>query len=69
MSTNNNSAGGIGGITLLSIVFIVLKLTHYIDWSWWYILLPLWGPLAILLLAILIMVLFVLIAKKRAKNN
>jgi hypothetical protein len=24
----------------LTIIFMVLKLTHYIDWSWWWVLLP-----------------------------
>lgn len=32
---------------LLTIALIVLKLTDHIDWSWWWVLLPLWGPLAI----------------------
>lgn len=35
-----------GGITFtdaLTIVFVVLKLTHVIDWSWWLVLLPYWG--------------------------
>ena len=27
---------------LLTLVFIVLKLTHYIDWSWVWVLSPLW---------------------------
>ena len=26
--------GGISFLSLLTLVFIVLKLTHYIDWSW-----------------------------------
>lgn len=25
---------------LLTIIFMVLKLTHNIDWSWWWVLLP-----------------------------
>ena len=25
---------------LLGIVFIILKLTKHIDWSWWYVLMP-----------------------------
>lgn len=33
--------------TLLFIVFLVLKLTHQIDWSWWWVTSPLWIPLAI----------------------
>ena len=39
MSESNNS-GGIGFVGLLTIVFIVLKLTHTIDWSWWWVLSP-----------------------------
>lgn len=30
-------------IHILGIVFIVLKLTNYIDWSWWWVTAPFWG--------------------------
>lgn len=44
------SAGsGVGFFGLLGIVFIVLRLTHVIDWSWWWVLAPLWGPFAFIL--------------------
>lgn len=52
MSNNNNnqssssSNGGIGFFGLLAIVFITLKLTGYITWSWFWVLAPLWGGLA-----------------------
>lgn len=39
---NNNSSGGIGFAGLLTIVFIVLKLLGKIDWSWWWVLSPIW---------------------------
>lgn len=43
MSTNNSSSsGGIGFAGLLTIVFITLKLIGKIDWSWWWVLSPLW---------------------------
>lgn len=44
MATNNSSSssGGIGFVGLLTIVFIVLKLTGYIAWSWWWVLSPIW---------------------------
>lgn len=44
MSNNNNkvSSGGIGFTGLLTIVFIVLKLTKVINWSWWWVLSPVW---------------------------
>lgn len=55
MSTNNNSKSSeIGFYGLLTIVFIVLKLTNYINWSWWWVTSPLWIPIAILLAVILL---------------
>lgn len=36
------SSGGIGFVGLLTIVFVVLKLLGYIDWSWWWVLSPIW---------------------------
>jgi ABC-type antimicrobial peptide transport system permease subunit len=50
-STSNSSStgGGIGFAGLLTIVFIVLKLTHVIDWSWWWVLSPLWIGFALFL--------------------
>lgn len=64
MSTSNNSTGGIGFCGLLSIVFIILKLTHFIDWSWWWVLSPLWLPLA----AVLSIILVVLVLKAILKS-
>lgn len=32
----------IGFMSLLFIVFLVLKLMHIIDWSWWWVTAPLW---------------------------
>lgn len=52
MAENNTSSGGVGFFGLLAIVFITLKLTGFINWSWWWILAPLWGP-AVLALAFL----------------
>ena len=45
---NNTTSGGIGALGLLGIVFIVLKLQGVIDWSWWWVLVPFWGPFALL---------------------
>lgn len=51
MSENQivQNKGGISFLGLLGIVFITLKLTGYITWSWWWVLLPLYAPLAIAL--------------------
>lgn len=39
--------GGIGFMGALFLIFLVLKLTHVIDWSWWWVTAPLWGPLVV----------------------
>ena len=39
---NNNSNSGIGFHEVLAVVFIVLKLLKIINWSWWWVLSPLW---------------------------
>ena len=46
MSSDKTSSagGGIGFFGLLAIVFITLKLCGQLDWSWWWVLAPLWGP-------------------------
>lgn len=46
---NNTASGGIGLCEVLAIVFIVLKLVGVITWSWWWVLSPIWIPLAIVL--------------------
>lgn len=46
MTTTQNS-GGVSVFTVLTIVFVVLKLVGTINWSWWWVLAPTWIPLAI----------------------
>jgi len=41
-NTSRSSSNGIGFVGLLTIVFIVLKITKYIDWSWWWVVSPIW---------------------------
>jgi len=47
-----NSSNGIGVPNILTIVFVVLKLTGTIDWSWWWVLCPLWISLLVIVLVI-----------------
>jgi len=44
---DNNTSNGIGVGTTLFIVFLILKLTNTIDWSWWWVTSPLWIPVAL----------------------
>jgi len=38
-----NSSNGFGFTTTLFLIFLVLKLTDYITWSWWWVTAPLWA--------------------------
>lgn len=50
---SSSSSSGIGFVGLLTVLFIGLKLTNYIDWSWWWVLSPIWISWALVLLIIL----------------
>lgn len=52
---NHAVSGGYGILSLLGIAFIVLRLCKVIDWSWVWVLVPFWGPIA------LVVVLFVVL--------
>ena len=47
---HNTSSGGIGFAGILTITFIVLKLTNVISWSWVWVLSPLWISLILCLI-------------------
>ena len=55
MSKDTHKQPGISFLSLLGILFIGLKLTGYIDWSWWWVLAPLWVDPAIALAALLVL--------------
>ena len=55
MSKESNT-GGISALSLLGVVFVVLKLCHVIDWSWWWVLCPFWGGLAIVIIVLVVVV-------------
>ena len=44
---------GLSFTELLLIVFIVLKLTNVINWSWWWVLSPLWITLGIVVVILI----------------
>jgi len=57
MSTSCQSShegGSYDALFLLTLLFIGLKLTGFIDWSWWWVLSPLWLPLAIVAVVLLV---------------
>jgi hypothetical protein len=54
MSNKSSSNNGIGLGTVLFLIFLVLKLTDHIDWSWWWVTCPLWLPFAIIMFIVFI---------------
>ena len=45
---------GMGFIGWLQLAFIILKLTDYIDWSWWWVLSPLWLGIPVIVVMVLL---------------
>ena len=67
MSSNrNSSSSGIGICGVLTIVFIVLKLVGVINWSWLWVLCPLW--INILLTVIVLGIIAIIDNKARKKT-
>lgn len=44
------ASGGVGFFSLLGLLFIGLKLAGFIDWPWWVVMLPIWGPIVFVLM-------------------
>ncbi len=60
---NNNNSGGIGFVGLLTLAFIILKLTGCISWSWWLVLSPVLIELGLILLMLIILGLIAVFTK------
>ena len=57
-ASSSSSSGGIGFTGLLTVLFVGLKLTNVIAWSWWWVLSPLWIPLLLLIGFLIIAAIF-----------
>ena len=51
---NNSASSGISFTGGLTILFIALKLCKVIDWSWWWVLSPIWISLCLGIIIIII---------------
>jgi hypothetical protein len=73
----STATGSFPILGILGLIFITLKLTGYIAWSWWYVTLPFWGPfvavigivLAVLLVSVIASVAKAWIDKRRRARN
>lgn len=60
---SNQNVRTIGFTGLLGLLFIALKLTGVIDWSWWLVLLPIYAPLALVGIILLIVLILAAVDK------
>lgn len=62
MSKSSTTTGGIGFFGILFLIFLTLKLTNQIDWSWWWVTSPLWWGFALVCgVTIFVVLLFLII--------
>lgn len=65
MSQASSATGGVSIIGLLGVVFITLKLTGYIDWSWWWVTAPFWGTWALILVVVAVALIIAHLSQRR----
>jgi uncharacterized membrane protein len=53
--SKDKKSNGIGFGTVLFLVFLILKLTNNITWSWWWVTSPLWIPLVIVIFCFIVL--------------
>ena len=70
MNNEKTTSGGIGFGSALLLTFIILKLIGVIDWSWWWVLSPIWIPVVLLMaVSILLFVVYRIVKYFRLKNG
>ena len=70
MNNEKTTSGGIGFGSTILLIFIILKLVGVIDWSWWWVLSPIWIPIVLLLaVSILLFVVYRIVKYFRLKNG
>ena len=43
------ASGGISTVSALGLIFVAAKLWGVVDWSWWWVTLPFWGPFVLMI--------------------
>ena len=55
VETSSSSSSGIGFVGLLTILFIGLKLTGHVNWSWLWVLSPIWISIVFIIALIVVL--------------
>ena len=64
---NNTNNSGLEASGVLTLIFVVLKLLKVIDWSWWWVLSPIWIDLGVPLLILAGVAIYITYKEKRGK--
>lgn len=65
---NKSTSSGISVVSVLGVVFVVLKLCGVINWSWWWVLAPFWGQAAVVVVILLVVGIYSLVLAVKAKK-
>lgn len=68
-SSSSSSSGGIGFVGLLTIVFITLKLLNVINWSWWWVVSPIWITASLVIITVVLGFIGYLIYRSLRRNK
>ena len=63
------TSGGLGLSSILFIIFLILKLTNTITWSWWWVISPLWIPISIIMIMLCALIIIGGLIKGRNDDN
>lgn len=66
-----NNKSGITFMSALGLLFVGLKLTGNIDWSWWWVLAPFWSGVALVVIVLVVAFVFAIISSAidNARNS
>ena len=67
--SKKQTTGGVSIFGVLTIIFVVLKLTGLITWSWVWVLAPLWIPLALILVIAFIAAIVIAVMQKEESRK
>lgn len=69
MKNEQATSSGLGFGAVLFIVFLILKLTNVIDWSWWWVTAPLWIPIGLAVMILIVIALVIFVKKINARSD
>lgn len=55
---NETGSTGVSALSLLGVIFIVLKVLGYVSFSWWWVLCPFWAPVLLMFVLLFFVVAF-----------